>query len=208
MMRITGGTLRGRLLRVPASEAVRPTQDQVRAALFSMLGERVAGAVFIDLFGGTGAVGIEAVSRGASEVVWIEANRNVARTLTDNVNTLCEGGTGLLTCAQNTKNTGQKTCATFRVIASDVFAWLKRPPPLHADIIFADPPYGDTETDDRLAEVMTLLASSSLLKPGGLFIAEQRLRAPQLPVTPPWSLITERRYGHTRLSLFEKTNPM
>ena len=78
-MRITSGEFRGRAITAPPGEDVRPTQDRVREALFSMLGECVRGAVFLDLFAGTGAVGLEAVSRGAAKAVFVEsAPRSVA----------------------------------------------------------------------------------------------------------------------------------
>ena len=71
-MRIAGGGWRGRTLRVPTGDAVRPTQDRVREALFSMLQGEVAGAVFLDLFAGSGAVGLEALSRGAARTTFVE----------------------------------------------------------------------------------------------------------------------------------------
>ena len=198
MLRITGGTLRGRLLKTSKAGGVRPTQDAVREALFSMLAECVCGSVFVDLFGGTGSVGIEAWSRGAASVTWVEANKNVAHVLSENVKALCKG--------------------EGRIIQADVLHWLQREERrkndfdqesgkagiCQADIIFADPPYGDGRTDDRLEEIMTLCATSGLLKPDGIFIAEQRATAPSLSV-PDYTLITARRYGQTRLSLFRNS---
>ena len=78
-MRITSGEFRGRVISAPPGEDVRPTQDRVREALFSMLGECVRGATFLDLFAGTGAVGLEAVSRGAAKAVFVEMSpRSIA----------------------------------------------------------------------------------------------------------------------------------
>lgn len=178
--------MRGRRLKVPTAGHVRPTQDAVREALFSILATRVPGAVFADLFAGSGAVGIEAWSRGARTVLWVEENRSVARILSDNVNTLC-GGDGT-------------------VVQDDVFRWLRRPAkdtpsdePL--DLLFADPPYGDGEKDDRIEELMVLLAESGRLAPDALFIAEQRTGCP-MPKAKGWTRIKDRRYGHTRLTLF------
>ena len=85
-MRLTGGVHRGRLLKVPAG--IRPTQDKVRAAIFSSLAALVPGARVLDLFAGTGALGLEAWSRGAAWVEWIENGKNTLRALRDNVRTL------------------------------------------------------------------------------------------------------------------------
>lgn len=181
-MRITGGELRGRRIKTPPGSRVRPTQDAVREALFSMLATRVANAAFADLFAGSGAVGLEAWSRGARSVCWVEEQPAVARMLADNVRTLC-GEQG-------------------RIVRDDVFRWLKRPPegpPF--DIVYADPPYGDDTTDDGIEEVMTRLAASGAMAADGLFIAEQRTGRP-MPAARGWSRLKDRRYGHTRLTLF------
>jgi len=179
---------------MPNSGDVRPTQDAVREALGSMLADRWTGCAFLDLFGGTGAVGIEAWSRGAEKVVWVEGNRSVARILEQNVRTLCgEGAAG----------NGRER----RIIVEVVLRWLKRPAPFAADIVYADPPYGGREKDDMLAEVMPLVATGGFLKPQGFFIAEQRITAPELSVAG-FSPITVRRYGQTRLSIFKITLPV
>jgi 16S rRNA (guanine966-N2)-methyltransferase len=183
-MRITGGELRGRRLKVPAAGAVRPTQDAVREALFSMLALRLPGCAFLDLFAGSGAVGIEAWSRGAEEVVWVEAHRGVARGLATNVETLCGG--------------------IVTVVTEDVFRWLQRPAPRAFDLVYADPPYGDRDADDRIGEVMERLAAGGYLAPDGVFVAEQRTGRP-MPAGPGWNRIKDRRYGHTRLTLLTRT---
>ena len=111
----------GRRIKAPDG-AVRPTQDRVREALFSMLGDRVPGCRFLDLFAGSGAVGIEAWSRGAAFVCWIEAHPRVCAVLKKNVSDLCDGRTRVLRC--NAEPFLKK--------------WLEEEP-FH--IIFADPPY-------------------------------------------------------------------
>ena len=171
---------------MPTAGHVRPTQDAVREALFSILGTSVPNSVFIDLFGGSGAVGIEAWSRGAASVTWLEGNRQVARILRENVASMC----------------GESEC---RVVEDDIFRWLKHPCPAAetaaATIVFADPPYGDEEEYDRIQEVMELLAASGRMAPGGIFIAEQRAGTP-MPSAKGWNRIKDRRYGHTRLTLY------
>ncbi|MCX7590400.1 MAG: RsmD family RNA methyltransferase, partial [Kiritimatiellae bacterium] len=121
-MRVTGGILRGRSVRVPDA-GVRPTQDRVRQALFSMLGTRIEGAAFLDLFAGSGVVGIEAWSRGARRVAWGERDRRVLQVLRGNGHALC----GL----------------TNNIYPMDVEQFLSGTLVSGPyDIIFADPPYG------------------------------------------------------------------
>ena len=112
-MRVTGGELRGREVAVPAGRAVRPTQDRVRQALFSALATRIAGSQFLDLFAGSGAVGLEAWSRGAAGVVWVEQNPRVLRVLQANIGALCAPA-GV-------------ACGTARAVRSDVLGFLERP---------------------------------------------------------------------------------
>ena len=195
-MRITGGTLRGREVRVP--DAVRPTQDMVRQALFSMLGESICGARFMDLYAGTGAVGMEAHSRGAVWVCWVELNRKVFPVLRDNVKALC-GETGEL-------------------VQSDTVAYLKRNNPGEPfDIVFADPPYrADHSGKDYskgvsgrqmmqvpegvgwLPAVLNLLRAGHWLRDGGLVIVEQAVGACGL-LGAEWQVIKERQYGSAQL---------
>ena len=182
-MRITGGALRGRTLRVPNNGKVRPTQDAVREALFAMLGTRIGGARFLDLFGGTGAVGLEAVSRGAGEVVWIEGNAGVARNLSENLRRICGSD------------------VPGRVVVADAFRWVRRTPAAPFDIVFADPPYGAEGVDDGIPALLAAAAAARVLVPGGIFVAEQRNLCPPLVPGPEWEPVTARTYGHTRLTL-------
>ncbi len=185
-MRITGGELRGRRLKVPSAGHVRPTQDAVREALFSILAPDIGDARFLDLYAGSGAVGIEAWSRGAAEVTWVEANPGVGRVLADNVRTLCGEGQGT-------------------IVHEDVLRWIgrARPDDRPYDIVYADPPYGDAENADPIEAVLAALAASPLVAEGGLFIAEQRTGLP-MPKSPGWARIKDRRYGHTRIAIFRR----
>jgi len=87
-IRIIAGSLKNRRIRVPPGEAVRPTSDRAREALFNILGTRVEGATVLDLYAGSGALGIEAFSRGAAVVTFLEADRKVLRVLQDNIRDL------------------------------------------------------------------------------------------------------------------------
>ncbi len=179
-MRITGGQYRGRNVRTPRGDAVRPTQDRVREALFSMLLAELPGARFLDLFAGTGSVGIEASSRGAGDVVWVEGDRGVHRLTAQNVSTIA--GEAL---ARN-------------VVCSDVMRWIRTAGRDTAfDIVFADPPYIQAK-DGGLAELAEALKQSGVVAPGGLLIVEMPVDAP-VAALPNWEILRDRTYGKTRL---------
>jgi 16S rRNA (guanine(966)-N(2))-methyltransferase RsmD len=184
-MRITGGELRGRRLKTPSTAGLRPTQDSVREAVFSMLADIIAGSRFLDLFAGTGAVGLEAFSRGATSVVWVEKEPKAFRILQENIAALA--GENLWHKAN---------CA-------DVFAWLKNTHTQKFDIIYADPPYDSDSSPDRTAEIMAALAASGVVAERGVFLAEQRSNI-AAPCVDGWEPITERRYGRTKIMIFRK----
>jgi len=177
-------------LRVPR-EDVRPTQDRLREALFSTLQMVIPGSRFLDLFAGSGAVGIEAWSRGAAQVCWVEERRHVFRVLKSNVVTL--GGATLDTTAM-------------RCVCADVFSFLRKglaEPSF--EIIFADPPYqkGWRGADASLpSPLMDAVAASGLLAAGGLLVLEQGGDEP-MPESPGWEPIRDKRYGGSRLRIFK-----
>lgn len=183
-MRITGGEFGGRVLKTPRGDRVRPTQDMVREALFSMLMADVPGARFLDLFAGTGSVGIEAMSRGASEVYWIEGDRGVAKTTLRNVSEIVGSD------------------AEFRVVCSDVMRWIRSVGRNMAfDIVFADPPYADAKQDGcdgGLVALADALAKGDVIARDGLLITEMPIAAPVLSLEG-WCLLRDRTYGKTRL---------
>ncbi len=202
-MRITGGEFRGRVLRVPRSQAVRPTQDMVRESLFSMLGARVAGAKFLDLFAGTGVVGLEACSRGASSVCWVESSGAALRVLEENVRMLCDGRGS--------------------IVRGDVLRVLRNGlPGAPFDVIFADPPYekksgGTTDTTPKKRErgfqvsgvrgvdwgrILEVVEVGGQLKPGGWLVMEQGEEEPAV-AREGWVMVRDRRYGGTRLRILE-----
>lgn len=189
-MRIAGGDWRGRTLKVPDGDAVRPTQDRVREALFSMIQFELAGVSFLDLFAGSGGVGLEALSRGAARATFVElAPRHVA-CLKANVAAL-------------------KAEARCRVQTADVFSWLAALPARAAaaddafGIVYADPPY-DLGRERGFASILQTLAEKNAVKPSGLFIAEMRVH--QAPDESPfWELCRDRTYGQTRLAIYRRT---
>lgn len=178
-MRITGGEFCGRPIKVPAGDRVRPTQDRVRSALFSMLAELVPGARVLDLFAGSGAVGLEAVSRGAVEAVWVESDRRHVAILQENVRVL--GATG-------------------RVVCDEALRWLRRAEETPFDLAFADPPY-DWAQQNGFAGIAELLRTRNLLRARGIMVVEQ---PSELPATelPAWEVLRDRAYGHTRLVVY------
>ena len=120
-MRVTGGIGRGRRLKVPAGSRVRPTSNKVKQALFNILGDRVEGAAFLDLYAGAGGIGIEALSRGAARVTFVDVSRD-----------------SLAIIKQNIEQTGFSARAL--VAASKAEAFLRKPSGPY-DILFLDPPY-------------------------------------------------------------------
>ena len=183
-MRITAGEFGGLNLRVPGSGRIRPTQDRVREALFSMLHSEIPGCDFLDLFAGTGSAGLEALSRGARHATFVEADAKHLSVLRDNARFCLKDG-----CAGR---------ADF--IRADVYRWISsyRGPGFSA--AFADPPYALGESRGY-ASVLATLKKREVVRPGGLFIAE--MTAVQKPEeTPGWELLKDRTYGKTRLSIW------
>ncbi len=171
----------GRKLKVPPGDTVRPTQDRVREALFSMLMSVTPDAVFIDLYAGSGAVGLEAYSRGARSVTWVEKEPRNAALLKENVAALVPGQ-------------GEIACC-------EVVRWLKGPGRGRlADVAFADPPYA-AGREQGFSELMGLLAENRALRPGGIFVAEMP-EARQAEDVAGWTLLRDRTYGHTRLAVY------
>ncbi len=181
-MRVIAGSAGGLTLTVPET-VTRPTTDRVREALFSSLGDRILDADVLDLYAGSGALGIEALSRGARSATFVEANDRVAGVLRENLERTRLGG----------------EVRTTRV--SHFLKTLSESADGRFDLVFADPPYArDAETRDELA---ALLASESLprsLRPGGLFVLEAMDGADLPQAEPPlWTSLRDRRYGGTRL---------
>ena len=185
-MRISGGSMRGR--KVPSKRAgVRPTKERVREALFSSISSRLPGAVFLDLFAGSGVVGLEALSRGVSEVVWVDVGRGQTRDLEGWLSSASSG----------------EVAAETRVICRDVFEYLAGYRGAGVDIIFADPPYDRDGTEDWFPRLVTLISDREVLTPGGILIMEVA-GGEQLEPSEGWQLLREKQYGDTGLWVFER----
>jgi len=182
-MRITGGEFGGRNLKVPKSDAIRPTQDRVREALFNMIQFEVPGSDFLDLFAGSGAVGIEALSRGAKSATFVEQSRRHMPVLLENLRLV--------------------SASSFSTVLADVYRWIASYSGPGFSIAFADPPYALGE-ERGYASVLATLAERNVVRPGGLFIAEMTA-VQRAEETPSWELVRDRTYGKTRLCLWRRT---
>ena len=168
---------------VPKGLDVRPTQDRVREALFSMLQNDICGARFLDLFAGSGSVGFEALSRGAETVTFVEHAPRSLACLSRNIAML-------------------KVEAQCRMIRADAYEWLGRPAETAFDIAYADPPYA-VGAEHGYATMLARLAEGSFVKPGGLFIAEMT-SGQASDSAPAWELCRDRTYGQTRLAIYRR----
>jgi 16S rRNA (guanine966-N2)-methyltransferase len=186
-MRVIAGAAGGIRLDAPKT-GVRPTMDRVKAAIFSSLGDEVIGARVLDLFAGTGALGIEALSRGAASAVFVEDNAAAIAVIERNLaRTRLEG----------------------RIRRQDVFAFLgskqTREP---FQIIFADPPYERTKSGGEFTGLLLEDRQlAEMLEPSGIFVLEKR-PSEQVPRMPLWSVVRARAYGATEVLFLQRAgNP-
>ncbi|MBN2717006.1 MAG: 16S rRNA (guanine(966)-N(2))-methyltransferase RsmD [Deltaproteobacteria bacterium] len=180
-MRIISGIARGRRIQVPATNDVRPTTDRVREALFSHLGHRIPGSRALDLFAGSGALGLEALSRGALSATFVEQSRAIYSCLANNINTL-----------------GFAKMSSLHM--GDALKWLKKPATggLAFDLIFLDPPYHL----GLLAPVLGEIARHRWLTPEGLIITEHSAAPAESRFDIPAELqiVRTRQYGKTAVT--------
>ncbi|MFC4126509.1 16S rRNA (guanine(966)-N(2))-methyltransferase RsmD [Nocardia rhizosphaerae] len=182
MTRIVAGTAGGRRLKVPPA-GTRPTSDRVREALFSAIDARLDldGARVADLYAGSGALGLEALSRGAAHALLIESDRTAAAVVRANIAELGLPGADLR--------------------LGSVAAVLAQPAPAAYDLVLSDPPY-DVSTDDVVAD-LTALAANGWLAPDALVIVERSIRSPEIIWPAGYAPLKPRKYGETRIELAE-----
>jgi 16S rRNA (guanine966-N2)-methyltransferase len=174
-VRIIGGAWRGRLLQFPDAAGLRPTPDRVRETLFNWLGQDLSGQRCLDLFAGAGALGFEALSRGAAEVVMVERSPGVAAVLRAN---------------------GQRLGAQrLRVIVDDALNFLAATGLGRFDVVFVDPPYGSALARKVLERLPSGLAE------GGVVYVED---AAPLALPPPWRMRRQARAGAVHYHLVER----
>jgi 16S rRNA (guanine966-N2)-methyltransferase len=186
-MRVVGGTAGGIPLHVPKTD-LRPTMDRVKNAIFNSLLDVIPEARVLDLFAGTGGLGIEALSRGAKSCVFIESDRR--------------------TCESIRRNLEKTRLAGGEVICADALRWMERSAPAAAfDLILADPPYAKKDGErDFARELLALPVLTRALAPGGIFVLEHLPDEP-LPLGVEWECIRDKRYGATAVAFLRAAHP-
>lgn len=180
VLRVVGGQARGRKLVGPRDNAFRPTTGRVKETIFSFLRDEVDGALFLDLFAGTGSLGIEALSRGAKRVVFVEAHASRIRLI-----------------RRNLEIVGFSSMA--RVVKEDVFAFLGTQGEREEsyDLIIADPPFKACLRNPILHAV----EMNGVLRPGGLLVIEHE-RHDEETRSQRMRIIKQRRFGHCVVSIY------
>lgn len=179
-MRITGGEARGLRLAVPRSLHVRPTSDRVRGALFQLVGQTVANANVLDLYAGTGALGIEALSRGAANVDFVENNNRLCQIIKQNIKSA-----GFVSRGNVHKTSVKQSLTTLKGLY---------------DLVLLDPPYEMTD----LTEIMVRSGDSNLLRNKGMVILEHSKRTVVEERYGSLCLEKQKRYGDTSVSMYIK----
>ncbi len=182
-MRIISGALKGRILRTPHGRALRPTQGHVRQVLFDIVGESVQQARVLDLFAGVGAIGIEALSRGAAEAVFVERDPNALRCLRENLEALDLRDSGRVLAVQ--------VSVGFKILEAeqDCFRW-----------VFADPPYG-TPPEEWIPRV-TRQGPGAILAPEGSLVLETSRRQVTAEAIGPLRKYRTHHVGETDLEFY------
>jgi 16S rRNA (guanine966-N2)-methyltransferase len=178
-VRIIAGSHKGRRLLQPKDRSIRPTSDRVKEALFSILGDRVIGADFVDLYAGSGAIGLEALSRGAERVHFIESNRSSLELLHANL-----------------KRIGLTDRAVVHACSAEAYLQRLEAAGDRLQIAFADPPYAKTEA------LLPWLGRDAIIAPDTLVILEHATKTAIPPRLDQLTLRRHYRYGDTTLSMF------
>ncbi|MDH6137018.1 16S rRNA (guanine966-N2)-methyltransferase [Kitasatospora sp. MAA4] len=189
MTRVIAGVAGGRRLAVPPGRSTRPTSDKAREAMFSTLQAlrgTLAGVRMLDLFGGSGAVGLEALSRGAAHVLLVEADASAAKVIRENVRTLALPGAEV------------RADRAERVVAG-------RAPEEPYDVVFLDPPYA--VTDQELCEMLITLRSGDWLTDDALVTVERSTRGGEFGWPEGFEALRSRRYGEGTLWYGQATGP-
>ncbi len=181
-MRIIAGSAKGRRLKAPKGLKTRPTGDRVREAVFNIIAPYILQARFLDLFAGSGAMGIEALSRGAAKAVFIESDRAAVKSIRENVRNTCFEGQADVFCR-------------------DVFAVLPRLHGAEFDLVYIDPPY----TEQLGEKVLDVLVTNKLLSRSAIVMVETR-SGDRLPESfCGLKQLSTRKYGDTAVVFFRKS---
>ncbi len=179
-MRIIAGIYKGRSLKTPMNYDIRPTSEMVKEALFSILMNDIHSSVFVDLFAGTGAVGLEALSRGAKKVYLVDRSRDSIGIIKSNVNKIgCQSRVSIL-------------ASDYRIAMDRI----NEP----VDILFADPPYEEGYN----LEILDSISSSSILKDSGVIIIEHARKFKMPTIYKNLEAFKEKKYGKKALTFYRK----
>ncbi|MES2122000.1 MAG: 16S rRNA (guanine(966)-N(2))-methyltransferase RsmD [Chlamydiota bacterium] len=186
-LRIIGGTFRNRPIHSPKGDQTRPTLAVLRKAVFDILQDAILDVDFLDVFAGSGAMGLEALSRGAARASFVENNRLALRCIESNIEQL-----------------GVKDQT--RVYSSDAFHTLKRLAKTgpRFDIVYIDPPYEDNIKEQLLKELLLFLDAHPILNPGGTLFLEEAVPAATLPQTTSLQFVNSRTFSRSVLHQFRQ----
>lgn len=177
-MRVAGGKIKGHPLKVPRARDIRPTQESIRSAIFNILGDLVEDKKVGDLYAGSGSLGIEALSRGAKEAIFIESNRHACKVIRENLAPPRIGPRGVIICR-------------------DIKQALTDLPNRNLDLVFLDPPYAIGKMDDVFHSLL------SHLKRGAIVVYEHsKLTEP--PNIPGLRIFDRRIYGSTKVTFLTR----
>lgn len=179
MLRVIAGSARGRRLRTLPGRGTRPTSDRVKEALFNILGRKVEGARVLDLYAGTGNLGIEALSRGAAAAVFVDSNPACRRLIAENL--------AALGWADRGRVVEMDAAAAVRLLGRRGERF---------DLVFVDPPY----ERGLIRPTLAAMAEGGVLAPGGIAVVEHSPREGLEPLPRGWELADRRRYGATLVS--------
>lgn len=178
-MRVITGIARGRKLKTPENYDIRPTTDNVKESIFNIIQFDIEGRRVLDLFAGTGQLGIECLSRGAESAVFVDSDRAAVQIVKDNLKSCGLKGT---------------------VVQEDAIGFLRRCGKF--DLIFVDPPYDS----DLYEPVLKTIKSVDILSESGIIICEARREKALPDMTEPYRKKKEYRYGRVKLCLYTKEN--
>lgn len=182
-MRVISGMLKGRRLVAPAGLSTRPTADRIKESVFNILGSSVQSAMVLDLFAGTGALGIEALSRGATHAVFIDQAKAALAAIRTNIRNL---------------GIGDRTRVLQWNISKGLQCLSSMPPAF--DLVFMDPPYDA----NAIVPALTALVACDALAPGVQIVIEHSTRDPIETSTLPLTITDQRRFGKTLVSFVDK----
>lgn len=179
-MRVIAGAARGRRLKEPKGLETRPTTDRVKESMFNIVQFDIPGRRVLDLFAGTGQMGIEALSRGASACVFVEQRTDAVRLVKENI-ALCG--------FQESSEVRQADALAYLSYAAGKFG-----------LVFLDPPYAA----DLLRQSLKRIAAFDILVPNGIILCESASDAAPVSLEPPYALIREYRYGKSKITLYRR----